>query len=332
MLKAHKLLSLALAVMLVIAFWLTACAPQQPPQQFTLRIGTVGTLSSLPYYVMLDQGLDKQNGLVIIEKTYQSADPIFTDLVKGALDGSSSGGIVSVILAAQDGIIPDRVTAVSANSVADSEHPIIGVVAADSVANWKDLEGQYIGVPSKTTMFAAAIIARLMQEGVKNYTLVEISVSNTGLAVAGGTVAAGVMVEPYITQSLLRKDGKLLGWIIGGPPFEKMEYTANVFSTNIVRNNPGAVKAYLRAHMEACRWMEKNPDAARSILGKRLSLTPEVVKNIKMMRWPSDMRSDPVLLESMQPVLIEAGILKAAIPAGQLYDETLLNEVLAEKR
>ncbi|GEM_PF-1379142 len=332
MLKAQKSLCVALAGMLVTALSLAACTPVASPQQFTLRIGMVGTLSSLPYYVMLDQDFAKQNGLTIIETIYQSADPIFKAVAEGSIDGSPSGGIINVFLAAQDGIIPDKVTAVSANSFADPEHPIVGVVVANSVSNWKDLEGQHIGVPSKTTMFAAAIIARLLQEGVTNYTLVEITVSNTGLAIASGNIAAGVMSEPYLTQSLLRKDGKLLGWVMGGEPFEKMEFTANVFSTNIVRDNPGAVKAYLRAHMEACRWIEKNPDTARSVLGRKLSLTPEVVKNVKMMRWPSDMRNDPVLLESMQPVLVETGILKEVIPASQLYDETLLNEVLSEKR
>jgi ABC-type nitrate/sulfonate/bicarbonate transport system substrate-binding protein len=322
-------ISLVLILAIVI---LATCAPAAAPRLSTLRTGIVGTLSSLPYYVMLDQGFDKQNGLVIKETIYQSAAPIFDALAEGSLDGSSAGGTVSVLQAAQDGIIPDKITVVSANSFADPEHPITGVVVANSVSDWKDLEGQYIGVPSKTTTFAAAVTARLQQEGITNYTLVEISVSNTGLAIDGGNIAAGVMTEPYLTQSLLRKDGKLLGWVIGGPPFEKMEYTMNVFSTNIVRNNPEAVKAYLRAHMEACRWIEKNPEAARAILGKKLSLTPEVVKNVKMMRWPLDARNDPVLLESMQPVLINTGLLKAPIPASQLYDEALLNEVLSEKR
>ena len=330
--KIGKFVSLVAAALLVTSVSLTACTPPKPAQQFTLRIGLVGTLSSLPYYVMRDQGFDKQNGLVIIETIHQSAAPIFNGIAEGSLDGSPSGGTISVLQATQDGIIPDKVTVVSANSFADPEHPITGVVVANSISNWKDLKGQYIGVPSKTTTFAVAIISRLLQEGVTNYTLVEISVSNTGLSIAGGNIAAGVMVEPYLTQSLLRKDGKLLGWVMGGSPFERMEYTANIFSTNIVRNNPGAVKAYLRAHMEACRWIEKNPDAARSILGKKLSLTPEVVKNVRMMRWPRDIRNDPVLLEGMQPVLVEAGILKAPIPASQLYDETLLEEVLKEKQ
>jgi hypothetical protein len=37
-------------------------------------------------------------------------------------------------------------------------------------------------------------------------------------------------------------------------------------------------------------------------------------------------------LESMQPTLAEIGLLKAPVPVNQLYDETLLKEVLAEKR
>jgi ABC-type nitrate/sulfonate/bicarbonate transport system substrate-binding protein len=328
--KKKSFIKMAVAALLTLIV-LASCEPPKPAQQSTLRIGLVGTLNALPYYVMRDQGFDKQNGLIIIETIYQSADLIFKVIAEGSIDGSSSGGTISVLQATQDGIIPDKVTVVSANSFADPEHPIVGVVVANSISNWKDLEGKYIGVPSKISMFAACIIARLLQEGVTNYTLVDISVSNTGLAIAGGNIAAGVMAEPYLTQSLLRKDGKLLGWVMGGPPFEKMEFTANVFSTNIVRNNPGAVKAYLRAHMEACRWIEKNPDAARSVLCKKLSLTPEVVKNVRMMRWPPDMRNDPVLLESMQPVLVKAGLLKALIPVKKLYDETLLEEVLKER-
>ena len=168
--KIKKAFSELLVIAFSVLFSLTACARQSQHSSSTLRIGLVGTLSSLPYYVMRDQGFDKQNGLVIIETIYQSAAPIFSAIAEGSLDGSSSGGTISVLQATQDGIIPDKVTVVSANSFADPEHPITGVVVANSISNWKDLEGQYIGVPSKTTTFAAAIIARLLQEGVKNYT------------------------------------------------------------------------------------------------------------------------------------------------------------------
>ena len=58
------------------------------------------------------------------EFVYQSADLIFNAIAEGSLDGSSSGGTVSVLLAAQNGVIPDKITAVSTNSFEEevSEH------------------------------------------------------------------------------------------------------------------------------------------------------------------------------------------------------------------
>jgi len=49
-------------------------------------------------------------------------------------------------------------------------------------------------------------------------------------------------------------------------------------------------------------------------------------------RFSLDGRNDPALLENMQQTMVSVGMLKALIPAGHLYDETLLDEVLKEKR
>ncbi|MCX6001342.1 MAG: hypothetical protein NTY79_02215, partial [Chloroflexi bacterium] len=72
MMKVRRLLGLALAGMLIVAFSLTACAPSQPAQQFTLRIGILGTQDSLPYLIMREQGIDKKFGLQFIETIYPS--------------------------------------------------------------------------------------------------------------------------------------------------------------------------------------------------------------------------------------------------------------------
>jgi NitT/TauT family transport system substrate-binding protein len=152
-----------------------------------------------------------------------------------------------------------------------------------------------------------------------------------GLAVAGGTVDAATLVEPYLTQSLLRNDGKFLDWIVGGPPFEKMQMTMLYFNGNLYRSNPQAVKAFLRAYVEALEWIGNNPAESRAIIGKMMNLSNEVTQKMRLMNFSLDGRNNPELLESMQPVLISVGMLKAPIPAGRLYDETLLIEVLRER-
>ena len=327
-----KMISSKVIAGFVALILLAACgAPPTPAPQFTLRIGVLPFLTYLPYFVMQEQGLDRQNGIRFEETSYPAAAAVIKAMETGSLDVSYVG-VEPVLSAAERGLIPDTIVWAATTSFADPDHPVLGVLAATSVNSWKDLEGQYIATHATKSVAGAAIKGRLQLEGVRDYTLVEIPVANMGLAVADSNVAAATMSEPYLTQSLLRGDGKLLSWIIGGPPIEEMPFGLLIFRTDVYRNNPQAVKAFLRAHLQAVEWINQNPDEARSLLTRRLGLSEEVGKKIILPYWLLDARINPSLLESMQPLLVEIGMLKAPIPARQLYDETLLDQVLAEKR
>jgi NitT/TauT family transport system substrate-binding protein len=329
--RKNKFLILAAAVSIGLAAY-AACTKPAPLPQVTLRICIYPTQDFLPYFVMREQGFDKQNGLRFEEKSYPGGAAAIDDMAAGRLDVCPSVGTVPVLFAAARGLIPSTVLPVATNNLADRDHPGGGVVAAQSIQSWKDLQGKQIAVNAANSITGAAVIGRLKQEGVSNYSLVEIAISNMGLAVAGGNVAAASMNEPYITQSLLRGDGKLLDWVVGGPPLERVPFTMIVFTTRLQQQNPEAVKAFLRGHLQAVRWMSQNTKKARSILAKRLDLGQEVGEKINLLHWPLDARSSPDLLDAMQKTLVDVEILKATTPVSQLYNETLLNEVLAEKR
>jgi NitT/TauT family transport system substrate-binding protein len=194
------------------------------------------------------------------------------------------------------------------------------------------LKGGQIATNAIYSPLTAAIKGRMQIEGVTDYKLVIMSIANMGLAVADETIDAAALVEPYLTQSLLRGDGKLLGWIAGGPPFEKMEVTMLIFNSGYYRSNPQTVKAFLRAYLDAMEWINREPGEARLMIGRKLNLSEDVTQKIWMMIFPPDGRNDASILESMQQVMVNTGMLKASIPAGRLYDETLLNEVLKERR
>ncbi len=108
-------------------------------------------------------------------------------------------------------------------------------------------------------------------------------------------------------------------------------YTSIVFSAEFRRRNPDGVKAYLRAHLAAVRWIDAHPDKARAVLARRLNLSQEVANKVYLTHWPVDARSDPALLDQNQQVLIRYGFLKRSLDTRTLYDETLLTEVLKEK-
>ncbi len=330
--KTGQSLSLVAAALLVTVVSLTACAPPKPAQEFRLRTGVVSTPGILPYAAIMDRGLDKKYGIQFVETSYVSSTTMLDALAAGSLDVGVGVGTISLFSAVQNGLIPNKVVVGAAMSFSDPAHPFTAVLVAPSINSWQDLKGKQIGVPALYGPPAAGIKGRLRLEGISDYTLVEIALPNLGLSVAGGNIAAAVLAEPHLTQSLLRKDGKLLGWVIGGVPFEKLEVNVVTFSATLYRENPQAVKAFLKAYLEAVKWIDRNPDDARLLIGKKLSLPTEVTSKMAMPQWSLDGRNDPASLESMQSVLLDVGMLKAPIPVNQLYDETLLEEVLKERK
>jgi len=331
MLKADRLLGLALAVMLVTALSVSACAPQQPVQQSELRIGYIATQSCLPYLVIQEKGLDKKYGIHLMGTQYPSGEALNSDLASGKIDAGITG-TVSVINAAETGLIPDTMIPVAACNFVDQDNPYMAILASNSINSWQDLKGKPIATNAFFSPTTAAIKGRMQIEGVTDYKLVIMSLANMGLAVAGETISAAALVEPYLTQSLMRKDGKLLGWVGGGPPFEKMEVTMLVFNSSYYRANPKAAKAFMGAFLDALEIIHKEPGEARLMLGRKLNLSGDVTQKMWMIAFSPDGRNDASILESMQIVMINAGMLKALIPANKLYDETLLNEVLSERK
>ena len=329
--RAATLFATATIALLLTALALTGCE-KPPPPPVTLRIGVFKSQDFLPYFVMQEQGFDKKNGLILEETAVAGGAAAIDAVVAGTIDVSPGCGIMPVLMAAERGLIPDKAVPVAANNFADPEHRGGGILVAHSVKGWKDLEGKNIGILTRNSFTAAALIARLEREGVRDYKFVEVAFANLGLAVAGGNVAAASMNEPTFTQALLRGDGKLLDFVIGGPPLERTAYTSIVFNGDFRRRNPEGVKAFLRAHLAAAKWIGDHPDEARLVLAKRLNFSPEIAKKLNLLQVPLDARTDPALLEQTQQVLLRAGLLKGPVDTRTLHDETLLTEVLKEKQ
>ena len=321
-----------LALLVLLGAILMGCGDRQGSAVVPLRVGVFLVQDFLPYYVIQEQGFDRRHGLRFTEQSFLGGAAVMAAMAEGSLDMSPAVGTVPILSAAERGWIPEKMVAVAGNNVSDRNHPGIALFAANSISDWKDLRGKKIAVNAADSITAAAVKVRLRQEGVVNYSLVAIPFSNMGLALAGGNVSAAGMNEPYLTQSQLRGDGHLMAWVAGGPPFEEMQFTVILFSGPFHRGNPQAVKAYLRAHLAAVRWIDDHPREARLLLAKRLSLSRDVAERVSLLRWPRDARNSPELLEKMQRVLVSAELLRAPIPKQRLYDEALLEEVLKERQ
>ena len=187
-------------------------------------------------------------------------------------------------------------------------------------------------MPVRNSIQAAAVAGYLKKEGVNKFDLTEIPIPNMGMTVAKGDVAGAVLSEPFVTQSLGRGDGKVLAWISGGYPFEHFQVTFITFSTKFLKSNPDAVKAYLRAHLKAVKWINENIDEARTLFSKYQKVDAEIAKKMNLLSYPLDPHSNPKLLEDTVKVLLDNGIIKKPVAVNQMVDESLLDAVLKEEK
>jgi NitT/TauT family transport system substrate-binding protein len=295
----------------------------------SIRVGIIGTSDELPLFVMQETGIAARRGLLIAPTAFAGGAAIIDELAAGRVDVAPSIGTVPLLRAALGGPVPDRLVAVSANSMVTPQTPFTAVLVAPSIKNWKDLEGQAVAVHARNSLNAAALTVRLAREGVGAVRLIEIPLPNQGLALAGGHVVAAVVSEPFIAQSLARGDGRVLDWIFGGPPLERGPPAVLAASREFMIKQPELLARFLRAHLDAARWIEREPQEARAILAKRLGMPAERTASIVLPLWPTDGRIDPVLMDAMQTVLLEGGVLAQRVPLERVYDSRPLEAVLS---
>jgi len=323
--RAPRPVRSAMAATLLLT--LGACSADTVPSAAMqmLRFGVLQSVDQLPYFVMRAQGFDARNGLTITETVMQGGTALIEAMAAGTIDVSYPGSI-AVLNASRTGVVPDQITVVASVATADADHRAFAVLASSEIHSWADLEGQAIAINQPRAIAEAAIRTRLRSEGVTGTRLISIPLPNQGLAVAGGNVAAAVLVEPFITQSLQRGDGHVLDWVVGGgAPFPEFEESVVTFSNEYIDAHPDGVRAFLRAQLQAVRWIADHESEARSLLAERLGLSAEVGAQMNLVRWPLDARNDVVLLSRIRDVLIQLEPSPMPSPIIDLIDTTFLD-------
>jgi ABC-type nitrate/sulfonate/bicarbonate transport system substrate-binding protein len=127
---------------------------------------------------------------------------------------------------------------------------------------------------------------------------------------------------------VLRGDGRVLDFVIGGPPFERFQLSMVVFRTRLARERSELVVSYLRAYIRAIRWIRRHPAEARRLQAAQLNLAAEVTARMQAPVWRDPPRNDPEILQAIQARMLELGWLKEPIPPDRLFDESFLDAAL----
>ncbi|HWP93885.1 MAG TPA: ABC transporter substrate-binding protein [Thermodesulfobacteriota bacterium] len=218
------------------------------------------------------------------------------------------------------------------------------VVRTDSGINTvKDFDGKKIASPQLGNTQDVALRAWLIENGFnlkeKGGTVQVIPLANPDQLTLflRKEIDGAWTVEPWVTRLILEGNGRLFLDEREIWPDGKFVTTHLIVSTKFLKEHPDLVKKWLAAHVELTEWINKNPVEAKTLLNEEIKretgkAIPQNVLDESLKRL--DITYDPIassLFKSAKSAY-ELGFLGSEQPdLSNIYDLTLLNEVLAEK-
>jgi NitT/TauT family transport system substrate-binding protein len=207
-----------------------------------------------------------------------------------------------------------------------------------------DFHGKKVATPQQGNSQDIALRAWLAANGLKprekggDVQILPIANADQFTLFLKGQLDAAWAPEPWASRLVHEAGGRVFLDERDLWPNRDFIITDLIVRPKFLRDHPDVVKNFVRAHVELTEWINKNPAQAKEILNQQLEketgkgLTPEVLDDAfsRMSVTCDPIRSS--LVKSTQEAF-EQGFLGRTQPdISGLYDLTLLNEVLREKK
>jgi len=219
------------------------------------------------------------------------------------------------------------------------------VVRKDSgIQNATDFHGKKIATPQLGNTQDVALRAWMRANGLKarekggDVQVIPISNPDQLTLFLKGEIDAAWAPEPWAARLVHDGGGRIFLDERDVWPDRQFVITNVIVSPKFLKEHPDVVKGFLRTHVELTEWITKNPAQAKQIMNQQLQketgkpLAPEVLNDAfsRMQVTYDPIRSS--LLKSTQQAFDEGFLGRTKPDLSGLYDLTLLNEVLREKK
>jgi NitT/TauT family transport system substrate-binding protein len=219
------------------------------------------------------------------------------------------------------------------------------VVRKDAgIRNASDFHGKKVATPQLGNTQDVALRSWMRANGLKSrekggdVQVIPISNPDQLTLFLKGQIDAAWAPEPWAARLVHVGGGRILLDERDLWPDHQFVITNIIVSTKFLKEHPDVVKGFLRTHVELTEWINKNPAQAKQVMNQQLQketgkpLPPEVLDDAfsRMQVTYDPIRSS--LLKSTQQAFDEGFLGRTKPDLSGLYDLTLLNEVLREKK
>ncbi|WP_433201165.1 ABC transporter substrate-binding protein [Dactylosporangium sp. CS-047395] len=261
-----------------------------------IKVGVIPIVDVAPIYLGVKQGFFAAQGLDVTLETAQGGAAIVPAVVSGQYQFGFSN-TTSLLLANSQGL-PLKVVAagVASTGTPGKDFGAVIVKADSPIRTAKDLAGKKVAVNTLKNINTTTINNVVKQDGgdPSTITFTELAFPDITAAVGKGDVAAGQVVEPFLTIAMGQGYRQVVSNYAGTDPdlTVGMYFTAQQFTAQ----NPKVVAAFTAAMKKSMDYAGAHPDEVRAILTTYTKLDPTVQANLTLPRWPAAVDRDSVQL------------------------------------
>lgn len=271
-----------------------------------VTVGVIPIADTAALYLGDEQGFFEEEGLDLTIETATGGAAIVPAVVSGDYQFGFSNTL-SLMVAADQGLDITMVSA-AVGSTGDTSDDMGAVITkADSgISTPADLAGKTVSSNSVGNINDTVVRDVVDEAGADSSTIsfVEVPFPDAIAAVENDQVDAAFVVEPFVTAAL---DAGLEVVTYAYADFDPNLDIAAYFALSDI--DPDVLAKFQTAMTKSLEFADANPDAVREILATYTQTDPEVLAEITLPRFPTEM--DRPSIERLAAAAQEYGVLSA---------------------
>jgi NitT/TauT family transport system substrate-binding protein len=328
--------------LMALILLMTASASGAPQKPTIIRVGYFPNITHAQALVGRANGQFEKalgNGVQIEWKAFNAGPSAIEALFANAIDLTYVGPNPAVA-----GYVRSQGEAVRVIAGAASGGASLIVRQGSGIKTAADFHGKKVGTPQLGNTQDVALRSWLLANGLKtrekggDVQVLPISNPDQLTLFLKGQLDAAWAPEPWAARLVHEGGGRVFLDERDLWPNHQFVITDLIANPKFLKQHPDIVKNFVRAHVELTEWIDKNPAQAKQIMNQQLqketgkSLPPEVLEDAfsRMQATYDPIKSS--LSKSTQQAFEEGFLGRTQPDLSGLYDLTLLNEVLREKK
>jgi NitT/TauT family transport system substrate-binding protein len=310
--KAFALQMLCLTLLIFLFMQLSGCTEQGSGNEGDkIRVGYIPIAECMPLFVAQENGYFEEEKLSVEIMQFPGGAQTLEALSANSIDIAFSN-LVSLVFASAAGL---DFVAVWGSTIEDKDHVLHGlVVQADSeYVNPPDLTDKSIAVNTLKNIDELLLTLFFERQGIPRdrIKLVEVPFPNMPAVLENGDVQAIAVVEPFLTISTTQRNGRVLAYYFVDA-LGKVWITSYCTKRSWVDSHKSELEKFENAMGRAVEFCRDNEIAARKILTKYTSLTPDLANSIHLPVFSNELPTKSGI-EAQVDAMVRIGWIKKTV-------------------